>query len=365
MLICWGRLGLAGGNHVAMRKRRFTRLAFLPGMVMVGGTLGTIPGALAQTSFTSFTPTNNNSSDTAVAATTQGSERAQGNAITGTIQSHIRDIVRGIVRGTQTGALEGGPTGLAAGSGPTRFGAWADVSGSYLENTAGGAFSYSGWSVTGTGGFYATLGDSWVLGISAGRTGSDFNVPSLSNGTRTNYGNFIGPYISYIINPHFSVDGSFLYTNLTNEVRTLSVPPNFRHFGSNRYTYALNANYYRDIGPISFTGFTGYTYSYDHQRGFADSSGAQFTTASVRYGAWKIGFEVAYPIGNFEPYLPFTYEHQTTQVVDGTSRDAVEIGLGLRYRLGDSLKLGIAYTSEHVRDHQSDDTIGANLRFSF
>src|SRR5262249_2003088 len=151
----------AGEQHVAMRKKRLARLLFVPGMAMIGTALGTIPGALAQTSFTSFTPpppppptpppsrNNNNtqsgsSLDTTVAGTTQGAERAQGNAITGSIQSHLRDIVRGIVRGTLRGDAGGGKTGLSAGSGPARYGAWADSSGSYQDNTAGGAFSYSG-----------------------------------------------------------------------------------------------------------------------------------------------------------------------------------------------------------------------------
>jgi outer membrane autotransporter protein len=351
---------------VATRRRQITRLTFVPGLALVGGALGSIPGALAQTSFTSFSPPPQGSStDAAVAATTQAAQRSQANSTATLIQSHVRDVVRGIVRSLQTGEGDSGISGLAAGSGPAKYGTWADVSGSYLQNTAGGSFSFQGWSVTGVAGLDVVLGDSWVAGLSAGYQRADFGVPSLANGTRRNYGPLVGPYVSYIIDPHFSVDGSINYSTLSNDVITLSVPPNLRHFGSKRWTYAVNGDYFQDIGAFSLTGFAGYTYSYEYQRGFTDNSGAQFASATVRYGAWRVGGELSYPFGNFEPYVPVTLEHETTRVVDGTSRTDVVIGVGLRYSLGDAVKLGLLGTSEEVRRNQTDKTIGANIRVSF
>ena len=144
-----------------------------------------------------------------------------------------------------------------------KYSAWADLSGSYLKDSAGGANAYQGWSQNYLAGLDTTLADSWVVGLSAGYVRSDFGVPSLNNGSRHNNGQFIGPYVSYVIGEHYSVDASFNYAQLQNDVFSLASPPlvpaNTRHFGSQRYTYALNGNYYRDIGPYSVVVFAGWT----------------------------------------------------------------------------------------------------------
>jgi outer membrane autotransporter protein len=366
-------------------------------MALIVTTLGSIPGALAQISFSSFSPPSDSppssqpssppssvlssqqsgSTDQAVATTTQGAVRSQAKSIVGAIGNHIRDIVLDILRrrrgadraDASTGLALGGETGLSAGSDDMKYSAWADLSGSYLKDSAGGTNAYQGWSQNYLAGLDTTLADSWVVGLSAGYVRADFGVPSLNNGSRHDNGQFIGPYVSYIIGEHYSVDASFNYTQLQNDVFSLAVPPfvpaNTRHFGSQRYTYALNGNYYRDIGPYSIVAFAGWTYSLEHQKGSADSTGANFSSANVRYGAWRLGGEFSYNIDNFEPYLPIAFEHEVTTPVDGTGRSAIVIGAGLRYRLGDAIKLGLLFSTVQDKKNQRDDTVAANFRLSF
>jgi hypothetical protein len=102
------------GGIVASRRRVISRLTLVPGMALIVTTLGSIPGALAQTSFSSFSPpsdsppgsvpssppssqpsssTDQAVTDQAVAATTQGAVRSQATSIAGAIRNHIRDIV--------------------------------------------------------------------------------------------------------------------------------------------------------------------------------------------------------------------------------------------------------------------------------
>jgi uncharacterized protein with beta-barrel porin domain len=285
----------------------------------------------------------------------------------------MRDLARDRIRSRRrtgsgdgpTDTATGGELGLSAGSDEAIWSAWGDLSGSYLKDNAGGANSYQGWTQNYVVGLDRSVADSWVVGVSSGYVKSDFGVPSLNNGSRHNGGAFIGPYVSYIIGEHYSVDGSLNYANIQNDVVTLGTPNNIRHFGSARWTYALNGNYFRDIGNFSFTGFAGWTYSYEHQRGHSDNQNGQFTTAGIHYGAWKIGAELAYPIGDWEPYIPVTFDHQVTDITDGTGRSGILIGLGVRYHLGDAVKLGLLLDSVQDKRHQREDTIGANLRVNF
>ena len=343
-------------------------------MALVVTTLGAIPSAWAQR-----VPTSSFSSlDQTVEETTQTAMRRQSGTVIGAIANHLHDIIREILRGrgsssgsgdAPTGVVRLGETGLSAGSNGMKYSTWADLSGSYLENKQGGTNAYQGWSQTYVGGIDTTLANSWVLGLTAGYVRADFGVPSLNNGSRHDNGQVIGPYVSYIIDEHYSVDASFNYTQLQNDVFSLAAPPfvpaNTRHFGSQRYTYALNGNYYRDIGPYSVVAFAGWIYSLEHQKGSADNTGANFSSANVRYGAWRVGGEFSYNYGNFEPYLPIGFEHEVTAPIDGTGRSAILIGAGLRYRLGDAIKFGLLFSSVQDRKNLRDDTVGANFRLTF
>jgi len=340
-------------------------------MALIGGAIGWIPGNVrAQTSFTSFTSfqgqsqSSGSSTDEAVASTAQGALRDQTRSTVRIIDQHLRDVGRDLARGRRTGFLQEGPSGLAAGSDAARISVWADVAGSYLKNTAAGAKAYQGWSVTGVSGVDVVLGDAWVAGLSAGYARGDFSVPALT-GTRSNYGPVVGPYVSYVINEKFTVDGSLTYSRQTNDLLAAGTPNNLRHFSSDRWATSINGNYFTDVGKVQIASFLGYTYAFEHQHGSADSAQAQFTSANVRYAAFKVGGEFSYAIGNFEPYLPITYEYQTTQVTDGTSHSDLLVGIGVRYIAGDNLKLGLLGTSETFRRHQRDDTIAANLRLGF
>jgi hypothetical protein len=361
---------LRGRRQVAKRIGRRRQLAFVSGMALIGGAIGFIPGNVKAQStfpgnFNSFSSQSSGSStDQAVASTTQGALRDETRTTVRIIDQHLRDIGRDQARGKTTGFLEDGASGLAAGSDATRFSVWADVSGSYLKNTAAGANAYQGWSVTGLSGLDVVIGSAWVAGLSAGYTRADFGVPAIT-GTRSNYGPVVGPYVSYVINEKLTVDGSFTYSRQTNDVAAAGTPTNLRHFSSDRWAGSVNGNYFADIGQVQVASFLGYTYAFEHQRGFADSTQTQFASANVRYAAFKVGGEFSYPIGNFEPYLPIAYEYQTTQVTDGTSHADLLVGIGLRYRIGDVLKIGLLGTTEEVRRHQSDQTIAANLRYSF
>jgi outer membrane autotransporter protein len=318
-----------------------------------------------QASLQSPTPqVSSNSERNAEMAATQGALRDVVGGTVTIIENRLRDITHDIVRGRAPGSPTAalGLSGLAAGSEPMKYGVWVDASGSYLSNDSPG-HAYQGRTVTALSGIDAVIGQSWVAGFSAGYTNAALSVLQL-DGTRRNDGAIAGPYLSYIIDQNFTIDGNFTYGRLSNDVTTGPVATS-RHFSSHRYAASVNGNYFTDVGPVSLVGFGGYSYAFEHAAGATDSTGIAFAATSTRYGAIKLGGEISYPLGNFEPYLPLTYEFQTTAPTDGVGRNAVILGAGLRYRYGDRLTIGILATTEQVRSHQQDDTIGANLRYSF
>jgi uncharacterized protein with beta-barrel porin domain len=298
----------------------------------------------------------------AIAATSQGILRDQARVTSNMIASQLRDIARDLARGKGTGTTTGraAQSGLSAGAEAVRYAVWADASGSFIKNDAAGK-AYQGSNTTALSGLDAVIGNSWVVGFVAGYSRADLEFRSL-NGTRLSQGSVVGPYVSYVFNEHFTVDGNINYSRLSNDVTVGSL---HSEFSSNRYAAAFNGNYFADVGPVSLTGFAGYTLAYEHAQHFTNPLGDPFPALSTRYDAVKLGGEISYPMGNAEPYLPLTYEYQISAPEDGTSRSSLLVGIGLRYRIDDALKAGIVVTDEEFRSHERNATIAANLRFTF
>jgi len=276
----------------------------------------------------------------------------------------VGDAIIGAHARAKSRMLAGGGTlGLSAGAAPATFGVWVDASGSYISNDAAGK-AYEGGGPTFLSGIDATIGNAWVVGFSAGYNRADLNV-NIFDGNRVTEGAIVGPYVSYIVNDHVTVDASFTYTRLSTNFTTGPTNPVSGSFNSNRFASAANVNYFDALGPVSIVGSVGYAYAYEHADRFLDSVARAFGTSVDRYGAVKLGLELSYPMGAFEPYLPLGYEYDTTTPQDGAGRSAVLLGVGLRYTLSDTLKAGLVATTEELRSHQRDATIAANLRYSF
>jgi outer membrane autotransporter protein len=361
----------AGRTAVTMAKSGLSPLALAPVFVLAPFAPGTISVAYAQCVETSFTtcPTITTPSSAsaaqlqAVTATSVGIVRSEVTETVMTIGDRVRDISRDLARGKRTGAPSGesGPSGLSAGSDPAKYGVWLDASGAYLSNDDP-VKGNQGRSVAVLSGVDTVIGNDWVVGLATGYTSAALSVASFgSGGNRHSTGVVIGPYASYVIDQNWSVDGNLNYTRLENTVIT----PGSGGFPGNRYTAGVNTNYFADVGPVSLTGFGGYTYAFERDETFNDNANKVFPATSIYYGAFKIGVEASYPIGNFEPYLPLSYEYETTSPRDGTGRQDIVVGLGLRYTLGDALKFGLVATTMQLRSHQQEDTIAANLRYSF
>jgi autotransporter-associated beta strand protein len=254
--------------------------------------------------------------------------------------------------------------GLSAGSPDARWGIWVDGSGSFLGNNT--STGYSGSSEVGLAGLDFLANRQWLLGFTAGYTHADLTltpigVPRLS---RQVDGGLVGPYAAYIINPHMAMDALFNYTSLGNSISAPTPLPS-GGYHSNRVTGAAHLDIFANYNALKLTGFGGYAYTWE---GGPTSSvlGPGFGLANnVRYGAIRLGGEVSYHLGNFEPYLPLRFEYETTKPNDGTSRAAIVVGGGLRYRWNDTLAGELLAETTELKTHTRDVLISAHLRQSF
>jgi uncharacterized protein with beta-barrel porin domain len=292
-----------------------------------------------------------------------GAVRSQTLQVTNMISDRIRSISRDLANAL--GQSSGAPgasryRGISAGSADTRWGVWGDASGSFIGNNS--TVGYDGTSVVALSGIDYILDPNWLVGFNAGYTNGQLGLKSFT-GTRTSNGGLVGPYASYIISPNFSVDGQFSYTRLSNNISTVAPGPT-GNFTSNRYTGAADLNAYTDSDGIKLTLFTGYAYTYEGSQPSVLSNVPPFTN-SIRFGVFKLGGEAGYPTGDFEPYLPLTFEYQTTKPQDQTSRAALRVGIGVRYRWTDQLKGGLLFTATEFQENWRDLKIEGNLSWTF
>jgi len=313
-----------------------------------------------------------------LAASTMGEVRSQTSTMTDIITRRVRAVSRELAEGLapETAPATPGGTvilkdfssdqpmgykynGASAGSADTRWGAWADSSGSFLSNNS--SVGYSGNSVVALTGLDYLIDRQWLVGMSAGYTHADLTL-TPSTITHSVDGAVVGPYASYIINSNFAVDALFNYTSLDNGVVSPTPLPS-GGYHSNRYTGASNLDFFTDYDAWKLTGYGGYAFSWE------GGTGSGVVTSglanNIRYGAIRLGGEAAYPMGAFEPYVPITFEYETTSPNDGTSRAALIVGGGLRYRWSDTLTAGVLAETTEVKTHTRDVMIGANVRWSF
>jgi hypothetical protein len=358
---------------------QFLATGTLPDQLTISCSVNVGNGFAACTSAPSTTLATNTSRS--LAAGTTGEVRSQATAVIDTITARLRAVTRDMAQGL--GAPAGPPAapgdtvilkdfssdqplgyrynGASAGSPDMRWGAWADSSGSFLGNNT--SIGYSGTSVVALTGLDYLADRQWLLGMSAGYTHADLSLTPRTL-THDADGALVGPYAAYIINPNMAVDALFNYTALGNSI-SAPMPLSSGSYHSNRLTSATDLDLFTDYDAIKLTGYGGYAYTWEGGNvGSLVGTGSGLAN-NIRYGAFRLGGEAAYDIGAFEPYVPITFEYQTTTPDDGSSRAALILGGGLRYRWSDALTGGLLVETTEIKTHTRDVLIGAHLRWSF
>lgn len=288
-----------------------------------------------------------------------GGVRAQSTVVSNSIARRLRSKSEELAQPAGF-PLASAYRGISAGSADTRWGLWGDASGSFIGNDT--SEGYSGNSVVALAGIDYILDPDWIVGFSTGYTHGDLGLKSFT-GTRSSNGAVLGPYGSYILSPNFFIDGLVTYTRLSNNLATVAPGPS-GGWNSNRVTGAGNLNGFWDFDPFKLTGFTGYSYTWEGANNSVLSGVPPFSNI-MRLGLFKLGGEVAYRYDQFEPYVPLTFEYQTTRPEDTTGRFALIVGAGMRYQWSDQMRGGILFTASEFQTHWRELKIEANLRWTF
>jgi hypothetical protein len=357
---------------------QFSATGDLPTLLLLACSVNTVSGVA--TCGLKPTPALSTKIEQSLAAGTTGEVRSQATAVANTITARLRAVTRDLAQGLSPASAPAAPGdtvilkdfssdpslgykygGLSAGSPDTRWGAWADSSGSFLGNNT--SIGYSGTSVVALTGLDYLVDRQWLLGMSAGYTHADLSL-TPSTVTHDSDGAVVGPYASYVITPNLAVDALVNYTSLNNTVSS-PVPLPSGGYHSNRVTGASDLDIFTNYDALKLTGYGGYAYTWEGGGASSVVGSGLGTANNIRYGAIRIGGEAAYDIDGFEPYLPITFEYQTTTPDDETSRAALVLGGGLRYRWSDTLTGGFLVETTEIKTHTRDVLVEAHLRWSF
>ena len=278
------------------------------------------------------------------------------------------------VERTQTGFMINSLSGLNAGDQNSSMGAWASYSYTDFSNDFT-ALSFDGHRHGGLVGLDFIPRENILIGLAGGYENNSIDT-NFNLGEQETDGYTIAPYFGYLMTDTWSLDFSFGYSNLqTDQFRTdpltaehiTSSPDHDRWFGM------INLNGLTTYGNWIFGGKLGFLYATDDQSQFIESNGAQQPGLRSKLGQINIGGEVAYSLGEFEPFARVLYEndfHQTDiGVIGGTQpsfdNDDVLLGAGLRYYGNKGLTGNLEFNTRQAREDYDEYSLTATLRYEW
>ena len=225
--------------------------------------------------------------------------------------------------------------------------------------------------------------DRVLAGVALGYENLDADTPFNGGGQQLD-GFSITPYVAVLLSDVFSVDFAVGYTHLSIEqdridpanAATLSADIDGHRFFSNA---TLNAVY--PWGDFVFGARAGLLYAAEFQDGYKEVGGPSARTVRGKHldlGQAFAGVDVAYIVGDFEPYAMAMYRNDlgrddgslagglpgnvgsTTPADD----DEVQYGLGLRYFASNGITANVEWTRTIGRALFDDDTLSLQLRMA-
>ncbi len=264
-------------------------------------------------------------------------------------------------------------TGLSAGDAPGNFGAWVSYGRMDIRNNfVSTAFSADMDNVV-TGVDYLTPND-LLIGVALSYEKQDvttfFNI-----GSQKVHGYTVAPYLGYLFNDAISADLTLGYTSSNiKQTRTLAGVVISGKQDSRRLFAAGNLNGVTGFGNWIVSGNLGYLYAKDELQSFTESNGLLNPRSTVKLGQGRIGGELAYSLGEWEPYasVALVRDFVTTETkvgagvpVPSDDRDEMQFGLGLRMFSKQGISGTAGWITTRGRDNVDSDVYSVTLRMDF
>jgi hypothetical protein len=272
--------------------------------------------------------------------------------------------------------LQGGPAGMSAGEGARLpFGVWGSYSRGRSENTFTSTEYKSDHDVF-LGGLDFLPSDSLVMGVTVGYVNSD--ATTHFNGGKQKLDAFtIGPYFGALVNDWLSVDFAAAWS-LTQFDQYRIDPGTGANVTSdpdgNQVLISGNVNVNRALGNWLLSGRLGALWASDTVQAFVESNGTAVSRNESKLGQLRVGAEVAYAAGRFEPYAGGTYEYDYSRsglvLAPGLPQPSDDdsglvLNFGVRYYGAQSFSGSLEYNKVLGRSDFSMDSLMLMLRGDF
>lgn len=283
-------------------------------------------------------------------------------------------------------------TTLAAGDemAASVFGVWGSYSYSDFESDfvfQGTSLAYEADAHNVLAGFDRLFAERFLLGFAFGHqwveSESDFN------GGKTETDGFtVAPYAAVLLNEMFSIDATGGYSPLDydqDRVSPTDGTTTAAEFDSDRWFAAVNLNALKSFDKLVVSARLGYLYTEEEQDGYVETGSAASAAAGtlrtvqqrdIELQQLIVGGEVAYGLGQFEPYVIALY-HNDLERDDGEDAgglpgnftsvqpdddDEVNLGFGIRWYSTWGASATFEYSRTEGREDFDNDTFMFTLR---
>lgn len=318
--------------------------------------------------------------------------KAQSSLITGSanllsstraISSLQRIRVRNVASGNAVGANEamGGfmLQGLAAGDGGgIPVGGWL----SFFRTDSKNNFSSTAFEserITLLGGIDASPRDWLVTGLALGYEDAEVET-QFNRGELKTDGVTISPYVAFLLSDRLYLDATVgvsvldteqfrIETNSNGSTTTIS-----SDVGALRRFFTANANYGMEYGDWLINMSVGYLWAHQRQDDHVESNGAAVSEVDFRLSQLRLGGDLTYRQGNWEPYGRLMFERDLSvtevRVAGGFGQPeqdeaGVNAGIGLRYFPTRSISTQVELNSVLGRNNLREHTWSFMVRGDF
>ena len=294
------------------------------------------------------------------------------------IQQHLIKSLKTDAKGfnlNPQGFLLEGESGLNSGDIDLgNIGVWLSYNYRDVENDFA-ATAFESTSHTAIGGIDYSPREFWILGVAFAYEYSDtdtiFNAGNLKSDGYT-----VAPYLGVLLDDTWSIDASIGISSIKNDqfrtdpdtaARISSDPETDRFFA------AVNINGITYYDNWILGGRIGYVFAKSVTEEFTESDTTVVGRTKTRLGQLRIGGDVAYSFGNWEPFISATYEFdqqfEKTILLSDTQpandRDDIFMSTGFRYFNKYGVSGSFEYSKRFLREDFDEDSITVTFRYDF
>jgi hypothetical protein len=298
--------------------------------------------------------------------------------LTSNLDERISDVLRssalGIKRTASGFMFNSGPSGISAGDTNIPIGVWASYSYSDYDNDLSST-AFDGHTHSVLAGADISPWERTVFGIAFGYENSDIDT-KFNEGNQTTDGFTVAPYFGALLTDTWSVDFSFGYSNIESDQFRIAPGTTTRITSSpdaDRWFAMLNLNGVTTYNNWIIGGRIGTLWARNITESFVESDGTVVPEIRSKLGQWRVGGDVAYSFGEWEPFARLTYEHDYSlteiAVVGGpqpsNDRDNFLVGAGIRYFNTNGWSGNLEWNKRLGRDDFDEDSVFITIRGEF